>query len=90
MLYLLSVPVLIVGVPGAMLFFPHEYMESRNFIAFSAVLIFLFLLNHHVLGQRWPRLRLLLVMPALFMFSLCYAYGQVLIARKKWHLPCPA
>lgn len=82
-LYVLSVPALIAGIPGAMLFFASPPIEARNFIAFSAVLIFLFLLNHHVLGQRWPRLRLLLVMPALFMFSLCYAYGQVLTAKKE-------
>lgn len=82
-LYGLSVPALIVGVPGIMLFFVWPALDARNFIAFSAVLIFLFFLSDHVLGQVWPRLRLLLLVPTLLMFSLCYAYGQVIIAKKE-------
>lgn len=83
MLYVFSVPVLIVGVPGVMVLFVWPVLDARNFIAFSALLIFVFFLSHHVLGQVWSKLRLLLLVPTLLMFSLCYAYGQVLIAKKE-------
>lgn len=82
-LYLLSVPVLIIGVPGIMLLFALPVLDARNFIAFSAVLMFLFFLSHHVLGRIRPGLQWLLVVPTLLMFSLCYAYGQVIIAKKE-------
>lgn len=82
-LYLLSVPALIIGVPGIMLFFVWPVLDARNFIGFSTVLMFVFFLGHHVLGWIRPRLQLLLVVPTLLMFSLCYAYGQVIIAKKE-------
>lgn len=83
LLYLLCVPVLILIVPGFMLFLMEANLDARNYIAFSAVLIFLFMLNSEVLGRVESRLRLLLVIPVLFMFSFSYAYGQVIIAKKE-------
>lgn len=83
LLYLLSVPVLILIVPGFMLFLMEPNLDARNYIAFSAVLVFLFMLNDEVLGRVQPRLPLLLAIPVLCMFSFSYAYGQVIIAKKE-------
>lgn len=86
LLYLLGVPVLVLMVPGFMLFLMEANLDARNYIAFSAVLIFLFMLNYEVLGLVHSRLQLLLAVPVLFMFSFCYAYGQVIIAKKELEL----
>lgn len=86
LLYLLGVPVLVLMIPGFMLFLMEANLDARNYIAFSAVLIFLFMLNYEMLGLVQSRLRLLLVVPVLFMFSFCYAYGQVIIAKKELEL----
>lgn len=84
LIYQLGVPVLVLSLPGAMLFLKEPNLDARNYIAFSAVLIFLFFLNYEVLGRIQLRLRLLLVVPVLFMFSFCFAYGQVIIAKKEF------
>jgi hypothetical protein len=82
-LYIMGVPVLVLMVPGIMLFLVEPNQDARNYIAFSAVLVFLFMLNYEMLGRLQTRLRLLLVVPVLFMFSFCYAYGQVIVAKKE-------
>ncbi|MDY7064686.1 hypothetical protein PsexTeo8_11040 [Pseudomonas extremaustralis] len=78
-----TIPVLLLCVPGAMLFLAEPNLDARNYIGFSAVLVLLLLLNYDILGRVWKPLRVLLVMPVLFMFSFCYAFGQVLIAKKE-------
>ena len=40
LLYLLGVPVLVLMVPGFMLFLMEANLDARNYIAFSAVLTF--------------------------------------------------
>lgn len=78
-----TIPVLLLCVPGAMLFLAEPNLDARNYIGFSAVLVLLLLLSYDLLGRVWKPLRVLLVMPVLFMFSFCYAFGQVLIAKKE-------
>jgi hypothetical protein len=82
-LYMLGMPVLVLMLPGIMLFLKEPNLDARNYIAFSAVLIFLFMLNYEMLGRIQSRLRVLLVVPVLLMFSFCYAYGQVIVAKKE-------
>lgn len=81
--YVLSVPLLIVSVPGVMLFVMEKNLDARNFISFGAVLILLFYLSDHILGRLCQGARMLLVVPTLLMFTLCYAYGQVIVAKKE-------
>lgn len=81
--YLLVIPVLIVGIPGAMLLLDEKNIFARNFLGFSGVLFFLFLLNYECLGRVWSGLLLLLIVPVLCMYSLCFAYGQVIAAKKE-------
>lgn len=83
MLYFLGVPVLVLIVPGMMLFLTEINLDARNYIAFSAVLIFLMMLNYDVLGHLHSKFRLVLAVPVLFMFSFSYMYGQVIIAKKE-------
>ncbi|QBF28171.1 hypothetical protein EXN22_21700 [Pseudomonas tructae] len=83
LLYLFSLAVLVWSVPGMMLFLTEPNLEARNFIGVSAILLLLFYFNHQLLGQIWPVLRWLLLMPTLFMFAFSYAYGQVIIAKKE-------
>jgi hypothetical protein len=76
-------PVLIVCVPGPMLFVLDPNLEARNYLGFSVVLFFLLLMSREVLGRAGYRLRMLLVIPVLAMYSFSYGYGQVLIAKKE-------
>ncbi|WP_300630559.1 glucosyltransferase domain-containing protein [Pseudomonas sp.] len=84
MLCLLGVPMLVLLVPGMMLFLTERNLDARNYIAFSAVLVFLMMLNYEVLGRMHTRLRWALVVPVLFMYSFGYMYGQVIVARKEF------
>lgn len=81
--FISSIGVLLLCVPGAMLFVTETNQDARNYIGFSALLMLLFLLVYDVLERVWEVLKLLLVIPVLLMFSFCYAYGQVLIAKKE-------
>ena len=83
LMYMLGLPVLVLAVPGVMLFLVEPNLEARNYMAFSAVLVFLFMLSSEMLARIQPNLRLLLAVPVLFMFTLSYAYGQVIIAKKE-------
>lgn len=78
-----TLPILLLCVPGAMLLVVEANLDARNYIGFSALLVLLLLLNYDLLALVWVKLRFLLVMPILLMFSFCYAYGQVLIAKKE-------
>lgn len=77
------IPGLLVGIPGAMLFMAERNLFARNYVGFSVVLFFLFLLGYEFLGSIWYRLRLFLIVPVLCMYSFCYAYGQVIVAKKE-------
>ncbi|CAH0249688.1 glucosyltransferase domain-containing protein [Pseudomonas brassicacearum] len=83
MLLVCVVPAMIVCVPGTMLFLVEQPQNARNYMGFSTVLVFLFILSWEFLGRTWKVLRLLLIIPVLCMFSFCYAYGQVIIAKKE-------
>lgn len=76
-------PVLIVCIPGPMLFVLDPVLEARDYLGFSVVLFLLLLMNHEVLGRVGYRLRMLLVIPVLAMYSFGYGYGQVLVAKKE-------
>ncbi|SEJ15416.1 glucosyltransferase domain-containing protein [Pseudomonas sp. NFACC07-1] len=77
------IPILLMGVPGVMLFLVEPYLFVRDYLGFSVVLFFLFLLNYECLGRVRHGLQWFLLLPTLWMFSLCYAYGQVLVAKKE-------
>ena len=81
--FISSIAVLLLCVPGVMLFVIERNQDARNYVGFSALLVLLFLLGYDALERVWEGLKLLLVIPVLFMFSFCYAYGQVLIAKKE-------
>lgn len=83
MVCLCSIPVLIVSVPGVMLFLSEPNLEARNYLGFSVVLLFLFLLSYECLGRIRGDLRLFLIVPVLCMYSFCYAYGQVIVSKKE-------
>ncbi|QOU06431.1 glucosyltransferase domain-containing protein [Pseudomonas fluorescens] len=55
-------PVLLLCVPGAILFLAEPNLDARNYIGFSAVLVLLLLLSYDVLGRVWKPLRVLLGM----------------------------
>ncbi|CRM96599.1 O-antigen conversion protein C [Pseudomonas sp. 22 E 5] len=82
-LYLLVVPILALCVPGVMLLLVGDDVDARNYIGFSVVLVFVFLLSHELFIRVFKSATCVLVVPTVFMFSLCYAYGQVLIAKKE-------
>lgn len=82
-LYLLAVPILVLCVPGAMLFVAEKSLDARNYIGFSVVLVFLFLLSYELFSIVRKGMAWFLVVPTMMMFSLSYTYGQVLIAKKE-------
>lgn len=82
-IYLLGIPILLLSIPGVMLFLVEPNLDARSYVGFSAVLIFVLYLNYEMLGRVWLAARWVLVVPVLFMFAFCYAYGQVVIAKKE-------
>lgn len=82
-LCMVSVPLVVVCVPGAMLFLAEPNLDARNYLGFSSALVLVFYLGYVFLSSLGRRLLVSFVVPALFMFSFCYAYGQVLIAKKQ-------
>lgn len=82
-LCVVSVPLVVVCVPGAMLFLAEPNLDARNYLGFSSVLVLVFYLGYVFLSSISRRLLVSFVVPVLFMFSFCYAYGQVLIAKKQ-------
>lgn len=81
-LCLLFVPVIVLLVPGAALFFRDFNEGARTLMGFSVVLVLLFYLSHLGLAAVHRRLPLLLLIPLLAMLSLSFAYGRVLIVQK--------
>lgn len=74
----LTVPVVIFLVSGAVLFFRDFNEGARTLMGFAVLLVLLFYLSHLALAHIHERLTLLLVVPLLAMLSLSYAYGRVL------------
>ncbi|WP_411390009.1 hypothetical protein [Pseudomonas sp. MPB23] len=81
--YLLAVPILLLCVPGAMLFVVEKNLDARNYVGFSVLLVFLFLLSYELFSTVWKKMVCFLVVPTMIMFSLSYTYGQVLVAKKE-------
>lgn len=82
-LYFLGLPILLLSIPGIMLFLVEPNLDARSYVGFSAVLVFVLYLNYEMLGRILLVARWVLVIPVLFMFAFCYAYGQVIIAKKE-------
>ncbi len=82
-LYLLGPLILLLSIPGVMLFLAEPNLDARTYFGFSAVLVFILFLNYEGLGRVFSVARWVLVIPILFMFAFCYAYGQVIIAKKE-------
>lgn len=85
-LYVATLPVLFIAVPGIRLLFVDSGIDARNLMGFTTVLVCLFFLSHQVLERILPRLGLFLCIPLLGMLSFAYAYGQVLNAKKELEL----
>ncbi|MGE8189940.1 glucosyltransferase domain-containing protein [Pseudomonas sp. NPDC086278] len=79
---LLTLPVLLLLVPGASLFFRDFNEGARTLMGFAVVLVLLFYLSHLALAQVHRKLPLLLVVPLLAMLMLSFAYGRVLTLQK--------
>ncbi|PQP01346.1 hypothetical protein C5612_20865 [Pseudomonas frederiksbergensis] len=77
----LTVPVVILLVSGAALFFRDFNEGARTLMGFAVLLVLLFYLSHLALAPIHERLALLLVVPLLAMLSLSYAYGRVLTVQ---------
>lgn len=84
MLLLFISALLVLCVPGVVLFLNENRMDARNLIGFSVLLILFFYLAHEALDKIHPWAGMLLVIPCLYMFSLSYLYGQVLSAKKEY------
>jgi hypothetical protein len=81
---LLTLPVLLLLVPGATLVFRDFNEGARTLMGFAVLLVFLFYLSHLLLEAIHPRLSVLLAVPLLSMLSLSYAYGRVLNVQKEF------
>ncbi|WP_256735500.1 glucosyltransferase domain-containing protein [Pseudomonas sp. dw_612] len=81
-LCVLMLPLVVLLVPGAALFFRDFNEGARTLMGFSVVLVLLFYLSHLVLASVHQRLPFLLVIPLLAMLSLSFAYGRVLTLQK--------
>lgn len=80
----LALIVLVVCIPGAMLFVAENRMDARDLTGFAVLAILVFYWAHATLAKLHERAGLLLVIPCFYMFSLAYMYGQVLIAKKEY------
>ena len=79
---LLILPVLMLLVPGASLFFRDFNEGARTLMGFGVVLVLLFYLSHRALASLHGKLPPLLLIPLLAMLSLSFAYGRVLTLQK--------
>jgi hypothetical protein len=82
LLCLLILPVLMLLVPGASLFFRDFNEGARTLMGFAVVLVLLFYLSHRALAPVHEKLPLLLLVPLIAMLSLAFAYGRVLTLQK--------
>jgi len=82
---LLPVVLILLCVPGLILFLAHFEQSVRVLMGLGVLLTLLLYLSHGALAQ-WPRLRLLvLAVPLLFMLSFSFAYGRVMALQKELH-----
>nr|WP_038436713.1 glucosyltransferase domain-containing protein [Pseudomonas brassicacearum] len=79
---LLTLPLLILLVPGITLFFRDFNEGARTLMGFGVLLMVLFYLAYLALAPLHPRLPLLLIIPLLATLSLSFAYGRVLTLQK--------
>ncbi|WP_296180237.1 glucosyltransferase domain-containing protein [Pseudomonas sp. UBA1879] len=74
--------VVLMAVPGPLLFIEDFSLGPRTLIAFSCVTVLVFYLARNVLRAMHPLLTGLLIIPLFGMLSFSYAYGRVLVAQK--------
>ncbi|WP_166225566.1 glucosyltransferase domain-containing protein [Pseudomonas atagonensis] len=79
---LLTLPVLVLLVPGITLLFRDFNEGARTLMGFGVLLMFLFYLAHLWLAHNHRRLPLLLIIPLLATLSLSFACGRVLTVQK--------
>ncbi|MHA3736452.1 glucosyltransferase domain-containing protein [Pseudomonas sp. Eth.TT006] len=79
---LLTLPALILLIPGITLLIREYDVGARTLMGFGVLLVWLFYLAHLALAPCHRRLPLLLVIPLMAMLSLSFAYGRVLTMRK--------
>ncbi|UZE22698.1 glucosyltransferase domain-containing protein [Pseudomonas sp. B21-056] len=79
---LLTLPLLILLVPGITLLFRDFNEGARTLMGFGVLLMLLFYLAYLALAPIHPRLPLLLIIPLLATLSLSFAYGRVLTLQK--------
>ncbi|MFJ2387570.1 glucosyltransferase domain-containing protein [Pseudomonas koreensis] len=82
LLCLLTLPVLVLLVPGITLLFRDFNEGARTLMGFGVLLLGLFYLAHVALASAHRRLPLLLIIPLLATLSLSFAYGRVLSLQK--------
>jgi hypothetical protein len=81
--YLLALPALLFCIPGITLFFVEFNYGARTLMAFSALLVLMFLLGLQVLTRIRAGLGLVLLIPLLAMLSFSFGYGRVLSLQKQ-------
>jgi hypothetical protein len=79
---LITLPMLILLVPGITLLFRDFNEGARTLMGFGVLLVGLFYLAHFALASGHGRLPLLLIIPLLATLSLSFAYGRVLTLQK--------
>lgn len=82
LLCLLTLPVLVLLVPGITLLFRDFNEGARTLMGFGVLLLGLFYLAHVALASGHRRLPLLLIIALLATLSLSFAYGRVLSLQK--------
>lgn len=76
------VGVIVLCVPGIVLFFANEKPSARIFIGFGTFLLLLFYFTREALTTLHARAPLLLAAPCFYMLLLSFVYGQVLSSKK--------
>jgi hypothetical protein len=79
---LLTLPILMLLIPGITLIFRDFNEGARTLMGFGVLLVLLFYLAHLGLASQHRRLPLLLIVPLLATLSLSFAYGRVLTMQK--------
>jgi len=81
--YLLTLPVLLLCIPGTTLLFAEFNYGARTLVAFSALLTLVFFLSLQVLTRVHAGLGLLLLIPLLALLSFSFGHGRVLSLQKE-------
>lgn len=74
--------VIILCVPGIVLFFANEKPSARVFIGFGIFMLVLFYFAREALATLHSRAPLLMAVPCFYMLMLSFVYGQVLSSKK--------